>query len=124
MNRNNQDFEKRVIVCKSCGAQSFINSSKIILICEFCGSSQLIQKNEDALEPDGVIPFKIGQEDLKNYIKKWLNKKKLCSSSFKNKFQISDVRGIYIPYWTFDAKIQSTYWIQTLSLIFLIDVQL
>ncbi len=110
MNRDNQDFEKGVIVCKSCGAQSFIHSSKIISVCEFCGSNQLIQKNEDALEPDGIIPFKIGQEDLKNYIKKWLNKKKLCSFSFKKKFQISDAHGVYIPYWSFDAKTHSTYW--------------
>lgn len=110
MKRDNQNFEKRVIICRSCGAQSFMDSSKIISTCEFCGSDQLIQKNEDALKPDGIVPFKIGQEELENYLKKWMDKKKLCSFSFKKKFKISDVHGAYIPCWSFDAKTRSIYW--------------
>lgn len=108
-NRDNQDFQNKIIICKSCGAQSFVDSSKIISVCEFCGSNQLIQKNENALEPDGIIPFEIDPEEIENYIKEWLENQKFCLPSFKKKGEIVNVHGVYLPYWAFDANTQNTF---------------
>lgn len=109
LNRNNQDFQNKIIICKSCGAQSFVNSSKIISVCEFCGSNQLIEKNEDALEPDGIVPFEIESEEIENYIREWLKNEKFCLPSFKKKGKITKVYGVYIPYWAFDANTQNKF---------------
>lgn len=109
LNRNNQDFQNKIMICKFCGAQSIVNSSKIISVCEFCGSNQLIEKNEDALEPDGIVPFSIDYADVENYLREWLKNEKLCSPSFKKKGKITKVYGVYIPYWAFDANTENTF---------------
>ena len=87
LNRNNQDFQNKIMICKSCGAQSFVNSSKIISVCEFCGSNQLIEKNEDALEPDGIVPFEIESEEIENYIREWLKNEKKLNLSIQEKIK-------------------------------------
>ena len=56
-----------------------------------------------ALKPDYVIPFKLDKKAAKERLKKHLTGKRLLPKAFKSENHISEVKGIYVPFWLYDA---------------------
>lgn len=102
--------EKRVVVCKSCGAETVYDASTVAGECPYCGSNQVMEAGADGiLAPGGVCPFKVTPEDAGGRFLRWLKKKLFCPSSAKKEARAGKMRGVYLPYWTFDADTDSTY---------------
>jgi hypothetical protein len=79
--------------------------------CEFCGSAQLVPYTEaaPALRPESVLPFKVSEPNARDRIRAWYGRLWLAPSSLKKKALTDTVRGIYLPYWTFDAQAESQW---------------
>jgi DNA-directed RNA polymerase subunit RPC12/RpoP len=98
---------KRLVTCQQCGAQHTIPAEKMSQRCRFCGSTQVILN--DALdsfeEPDGVIPFRLTDEEAMERINQQLNSagERLANLFNTNKVQRSMIEGVYLPYWVFDV---------------------
>lgn len=102
--------EKRVIRCKSCGAETIYDASVVSGECPYCGSNQVMEAGaEHILAPGGVCPFKITPEDAGSRFLKWFKKKLFCPGAAKKTAKAGKMRGVYLPYWTFDADTDSTY---------------
>ena len=56
-----------------------------------------------ALKPDYVIPFKLDKKAAKEKLKKHLSGKRLLPKAFKSENHISEVKGIYVPFWLYDT---------------------
>lgn len=56
-----------------------------------------------ALKPDYVIPFKLDKEAAKKALLKHYEGKRLLPKVFKDQNHIDEIKGVYVPFWLFDA---------------------
>jgi hypothetical protein len=58
-----------------------------------------------ALKPDLVIPFKLDKKAAIAALKKHYLGKKLLPKVFKDQNHIKEVKGVYVPFWLFNADV-------------------
>lgn len=91
-------------VCQSCGGEIACDKNTAATSCPFCGNPVVMMGNfSGALKPDCVIPFKLNKKDAEAALKKHYDGKRLLPKVFKSENHISEVKGIYVPFWLFDA---------------------
>lgn len=96
--------------CRGCGAKIEVDATSTATECPYCGSSYVLaEKQEDAIVPDGIIPFRIDKEGASDILRQWLKGRYLAPSQLKNISQKDKMQGIYLPYWTFDALADARY---------------
>lgn len=112
MGTNSHSMELSMIQCKNCGANQHIEENYKSLHCVYCGSPLILQdqQKEEWILPGAVVPFQITQEKAHEIFKKWVdglwwapNKLKKASLSAEN------TKGLYCPFWTFDAQLHANY---------------
>jgi len=98
--------EKRTVQCQSCKAVSVFDPERVGQNCQFCGSPSLVDYKEikAPIRPQGLLPFKVSESQVREQIRKWYASKWLAPGKLKSRALVDQVRGVYIPYWTFDAK--------------------
>lgn len=93
-----------VYVCNSCGGEIVGDDTTAATSCPFCGSPVIMTgKLSGALKPDYVIPFKLDKKAAKDGLMKHLQGKRLLPDVFKDRNHIDEIKGIYVPFWLFDA---------------------
>jgi hypothetical protein len=98
--------EKRQVKCMSCNAISVFDPKRQAQNCEFCGSAQLVpyEETKPAFRPESVLPFVVGDTQARDRIRQWYGKLWLAPNALKRRALTDTVKGIYLPYWTFDAQ--------------------
>lgn len=90
------------VKCTSCGSELLINGVESSTFCAYCGQATIVMDRvDDYLKPDYIIPFKVNQEDAERIIRTILNDGFFVPKEVKN-FQVEKLRGIYIPFWLMD----------------------
>ncbi len=101
---------KKVVICKSCGAESVYDALEIANECPYCGSNQVMEeKDKDTLAPGGVCPFQIDKKQAGGRFKRWLKHKWFCPRQAKEMAKPEAFQGVYLPAWTFDSQTDSQY---------------
>ena len=96
--------------CKGCGAKVEVSSDCTATECPYCGAKYVLaEKQEEAIVPDGVVPFKVDKHKVKETFTKWINKRWLAPGKLKQLYESDKIQGIYLPYWTFDADVVCDY---------------
>ncbi len=103
--------EKRYVKCQSCQAISVLDPQRQAQRCEFCGSAQLVPyaQTKDTFRPESVLPFKIPEDKARDGIRSWYGKLWLAPNALKRRALTDTVSGIYLPYWTFDARVEADW---------------
>jgi hypothetical protein len=103
--------ERRQVRCQSCKAISVLDPARQAQNCEFCGSAQLVpyEESKPAFRPESVLPFKIGESEARDRIRAWYGRPWFAPSALKRRALTDTVRGLYLPYWTFDAQVDATW---------------
>ena len=99
------------VQCQTCGATVAFTPPQVAGECDFCGSPLVAQaKSADpVLAPEGVLPFRVTQNDAADSIRRWLASRWFAPNALK-KFAAQDaIGGVYIPFWTYDAYTVSDY---------------
>ncbi|HEY7945749.1 MAG TPA: zinc ribbon domain-containing protein [Casimicrobiaceae bacterium] len=98
--------EKRYVKCQSCQAISVLDANRQAQRCEFCGSAQLVpyEQVKDAFRPESLLPFAISEDRARDGIRDWYGRLWLAPNALKRGALTDTVKGVYLPYWTFDAK--------------------
>ena len=95
----------RVYTCKSCGGEIVGDANTGATACPYCGNPVVMSGAfAGALRPDLVIPFKLDKEAAKKAFAKHLQGKRLLPKAFKDQNHIDEVKGIYVPFWLFNAE--------------------
>ena len=90
--------------CNSCGGEIIGEESLGATSCPFCGNRVVISsKFSGALRPDLVIPFKLSRDQAKQALTRHYAGKKLLPRAFKDKNHLDEIKGVYVPFWLFDA---------------------
>ncbi len=96
--------------CTGCGATIEVAGDATAAVCPYCGSKYVLSdKQEEAIIPDGVIPFKIDANRVREIFGQWIKKRFFAPSNLKNLYQSGQIQGRYVPFWTFDAECHGTY---------------
>ena len=58
------------------------------------------------IRPQSLLPFKASEGDVREQMRRWYASPKwLAPNSLRKRALVDRVRGVYIPYWTFDAHV-------------------
>ncbi|MDH3403192.1 MAG: zinc ribbon domain-containing protein [Acidobacteriota bacterium] len=99
--------EKTTVRCRSCDAVSVFDPSRVGQNCEFCGSPELVAYEEikAPIRPQSLLPFKIGAAAIRDSLRRWFADRWFAPRRLRSKALVDTVHGAYIPYWTFDARV-------------------
>ncbi len=92
-------------VCKSCGGEIIGDRNMAATSCPYCGNNVVVPTQfKGDLRPDYVIPFKLTKGDAVNALKNHLKGKRFLPRVFGDQNHIEEIKGIYVPFWLFDAE--------------------
>lgn len=98
----------KMFSCKSCGGEIVGDANMAATECPYCGNPVVVMNNfAGTLKPDYVIPFKLDKAAAVEKFKKHLQGKKLLPKAFTEGHHVEDIKGIYVPYWLFDADVNA-----------------
>ena len=99
----------RVYTCASCGGEIICEDTVSATECPYCGNPQIILSQlSGSLKPDLIIPFKYDKKAAVAAFDEHLKNKRLLPKIFKSQNHIDEIKGIYVPFWLFDADVDGT----------------
>ncbi len=103
--------DRTQVRCQSCQAISVFAAEKVGQRCDFCGSSALVpyQEQKEPFKPESLLEFKLSANDVRDRVKTWLGSRWFAPSALKGRALTDTVRGLYVPYWTFDAQVHADW---------------
>ena len=91
--------------CPSCGAQLICDETTAATSCPYCGNPTIIPASlSGALKPELIIPFKLDKEAAKKALREHFRGKKLLPALFAEENRLEEIKGVYVPFWFFDAE--------------------
>lgn len=94
--------------CNSCGGSIYTESTTSATMCPFCGNAVILRgRLSGALMPDKVIPFKQTKEMALESLDRHCFKKPFVPKGFKENNSLDEVKGVYVPFWVYDARIDA-----------------
>jgi hypothetical protein len=101
----------REVRCQSCNAVSVLDPSRQAQTCEFCGSAQLVPYSDPnpAQRPESLLPFRVSEAAARDAIRRWYGRLWLAPGALKRLALTDTVKGVYLPYWTFDAQVAAAW---------------
>jgi hypothetical protein len=99
---------KRAVQCQSCKAVTVFTAERVGQRCEFCGSPELVpyQDSGGTIRPQSLLPFKVPETQVRETMRRWYASKWFAPGRLKRKALVDTIKGVYVPYWTFDAKVR------------------
>lgn len=95
-------------ICKSCGGEIICEHTTAATACPYCSNPVILKENvSGTLKPDLVIPFKIDKNTAIETLRSYYGKKKLLPKVFSDKNRIKEVKGVYVPFWLYDANAEA-----------------
>jgi ribosomal protein S27E len=97
--------------CQECGASVAFPDSATATKCTFCGSANVLEQaeNTQAIRPESVLPFGVDKKKANEAFGAWLSKLWFRPSDLKRLAKVHEVNGVYVPFWTFDAHVESQW---------------
>ena len=100
--------EIQSFICESCGGQIIGDKNMAATSCPYCDNAVVVPSQFSGdLRPDFVIPFKKTKEEAKEALRKHYKGKSFLPKVFTNENHIDEIKGIYVPFWLFDAKAEA-----------------
>jgi Zn finger protein HypA/HybF involved in hydrogenase expression len=103
--------KKTQVRCQSCQAISVFDPERVGQRCDFCGSSALVPYEEikEAFRPESLLAMKLSESQVRDSIHQWYRTRWFAPNKLKTKALTDTVRGLYVPYWTFDAQVHAEW---------------
>lgn len=97
--------EKKSVRCESCQAISVFDPDRVAQRCDFCGSPAIVPAENlpGAITPESLLPAVIAETQVRDQLREWYRSRWWAPNKLKSSALTDTLRGIYLPYWTFDA---------------------
>ncbi len=101
----------RVSTCPNCAAQVEFSDETHALECPFCATPVVADTGESRhIKPKGVVPFMLAEPAAQKAMANWLGSLWFAPNGLQAYARKGRrMEGIYVPYWTYDAKTKSRY---------------
>ena len=94
----------RAYICPSCAAEIICDDTTAATSCPYCGNPTVVPGQfKGGLKPDCIIPFKLSYDDAKKALTNYYKGKKFLPNEFTANNKISEIKGVYVPFWLFDC---------------------
>jgi hypothetical protein len=94
--------------CRGCGASS--ETSAVADACPFCAAPVVTEApGETLIAPEAVLPFAFDRGAARDKFAAWLGSRWFAPSDLKALAAEDGVRGVYVPFWTFDCFTRTFY---------------
>lgn len=94
--------------CPSCGAELVCDETTAATACPYCGNPSIIPgKLSGSKKPDVIIPFKVDKAAAVAALTNHYKRKPLLSKAFKAENHIQQIKGVYVPFWLYDAQVSA-----------------
>lgn len=109
--RRGWQAKKTSVRCQSCQAISVFDPERVGQRCDFCGSSALVPYEEikEVFRPESLLPMKVSETQVRELIRRWYGSRWFAPNRLKSAALTDTVKGLYIPYWTFDAQVHADW---------------
>ena len=100
-----------VLKCPNCAAQFSLEKHLHASDCPFCGTTVVTSTGDvQEFSPQALLPFAVSSDEARAAFAKWIRGRWFAPSKLKDYVrEEQSLKGVYIPYWTYDSD--------TLSLI-------
>ncbi len=97
--------------CDACGATCSFPSKRLATRCSFCAAPAVIPAVEDPamIRPESLVPFAFDTKAARERIDAWIGTLWLRPGNLGALAGAGTLRGIYLPYYTYDARARSTW---------------
>lgn len=97
--------------CGGCGANVLVPPNVKMDLCPFCGTpmENRLEALRPIMAPGGVLPFGVDTKGAQNLFREWVKSRWFAPGEFKKLERLDRLRGMYVPYWTYDAMTYSFY---------------
>ncbi|QQS08267.1 MAG: hypothetical protein IPK69_09695 [Phycisphaerales bacterium] len=130
LDKDAEHVDRLDVPCGSCGAVVELPENVTSAACPFCGSNVVATgASHRIIKPQGVLPFGIARDKAQSMFREWIGGLWFAPSDLKqlaamtgvelsggramsgagSSMQGSVLSGVYLPYWTFDAKTTTPY---------------
>lgn len=112
MGAQSHSMEISMLHCKNCGANQHVEESYKSLHCVYCTMPLIIEDSyqEDWIVPGAVLPFQLDQKKAHQVFKKWVDGLWWAPNNLQRAtINPEYTKGLYVPYWTFDAQLVADY---------------
>ena len=93
-----------VYTCASCGGEIIADQTLASTHCPYCDNPVVVPSQfAGDLKPNWVIPFQVDYENAKQVYYKHAKRQKLVPKIFKDKKQLDEIKGVYVPYWVINC---------------------
>ncbi|SFC19964.1 hypothetical protein [Butyrivibrio sp. YAB3001] len=93
-----------VYKCGSCAGEILATESLGSMKCPFCSNNVVVsEKFTGEFKPDFIIPFKHTKDDAEKTYRNFVKSKKLVPKVFLDENHIDEIKGVYVPFWLFNA---------------------
>lgn len=102
---------QKQVICKNCGAQTIYDALETSGVCPYCGSHQVTEEAVDtSVPPTSVVPFTITRNVADIIFRYWMKERLFAPLAVRKEAQAEAFSGIYLPFWSFDARAVSIYY--------------
>ena len=103
--------EKKTVRCQNCNAISVFDAARVSQRCDFCGSPSLIavEDQKAPIRPSALLPFVVAESKVREAMRVWFGSHWFAPGALAQKALTDTVKGLYIPYWTFDAHVTAQW---------------
>ena len=103
--------QKQTVACQSCRAISVFDSTRVAQRCDFCGSPSIVPQDalNDAIKPESLLPAAIPEPKIREELRRWYGSRWFAPNKLKSAALTDTLRGVYLPYWTFDAHVAASW---------------
>lgn len=104
--------EVKTVQCKNCAATTTLPPNVTASDCPFCTTPLILEqsKTENVITPHALLPFKLNKNEASEKFRNWINGLWFAPNNLKKMASVTDsIKGIYTPYWTYDANTHSYY---------------
>ncbi len=98
----------KAVRCSGCGART--ETTAVADRCPFCGASVAPEQDpEELIAPEGVLPFAFDRSAAAGKFRGWIASRWFAPSDLKSLAADDGIRGVYVPFWTFDCFTRTFY---------------
>jgi len=103
--------KKTSVRCQSCQAISVFDPERVGQRCDFCGSAALVPYEEikEAFSPESLLPMNVSENQVRDNVRRWYRTRWFAPNKLRSAALTDTVKGLYIPYWTFDAQVHADW---------------
>ena len=92
------------VTCQRCGSATTWSARHGTVDCPFCGADMVLHASRGRMVilPQALIPFQIDEDQARDAVHAWWKKGWVRPPSLQRRAAILRLRGVYVPFWTFD----------------------